>query len=206
MNMNVSIYEAILLDLGGVLVEFTGIEPLIRLSQGTLTIEEARRFWLESFWVKQFETGRCSPQEFVSGIITELKLFINTEEFLQEFISWEKGPFPGALELLDSLKPQFLLACFSNNNELHWQVLCNKSNIHLKFHHCYLSHEIGFMKPDKQAFEYVLSDIGVQPEKIVFFDDNQKCVDAASNLGLNAYRVQGVEEVAYILKTQHIDL
>ena len=69
-------YEVILFDLGGVLVEFTGIEPLVELSQRTLTAEEARRFWLQSFWITQFETGRCSSQDFASGVIRELKLHI----------------------------------------------------------------------------------------------------------------------------------
>jgi putative hydrolase of the HAD superfamily len=164
-----------------------------------LTQEDARRFWLESSWVRQFETGRCSPQAFASGIIDELQLAITPEEFLQEFCSWEKGPFPGALDLLESLKPRFLLVCLSNNNELHWQALCDHSELPGKFHHVYLSHEIGLMKPDQKIFEHVLADLDIQAGQMIFFDDNHECIETAQRLGIRAYHVQGIEEVSQVL-------
>ena len=186
-------------DLGGVLVEFTGIEPLIELSQGRLTREDARRFWLESSWVQQFETGRCSPQAFALGIIDELQLAVTPEEFLQEFSSWEKGPFPGALALLESLQSRFLLVCLSNNNELHWQILSDHSEMPEKFHHVYLSHKVGLMKPDQKIFEYILVDLDIQADQVIFFDDNHECIEAAQRLGIQAYHVQGIEEVSQVL-------
>ncbi len=197
-------YEVLMFDLGGVLVEFTGIDPLINLSQRRLTREDARRFWLESPWIQEFETGRCSPQECASGIIADLNLSMTPDEFLQEFVSWEKGPYPGALDLLESVRSRFLLVCLSNNNELHWHILCEKSNINLMFHHCYLSHEIGLMKPDKKIFEYVLSDLNLRAESVAFFDNNQECINAAQHLGIHAYQVRGIEEVSQVLTSQNI--
>lgn len=79
--------SVILFDLGGVLVEWDGIEPLKKLSGGRLTREVARRFWLESPWVKKIETGRCSPQEFAVGVIEELSLSLNPDGFLEQFVS-----------------------------------------------------------------------------------------------------------------------
>jgi len=197
-------YNLILFDLGGVLVQFTGIEPLIKLSRNTLTPETARRFWLESPWVKKLETGHCSTEEFAAGIIDELKLSLTIDEFIREFVSWEKGPYPGTLELLDSLNSFHKLACLSNNNEIHWRRLNDICQIEKKFGKCYVSHIMGIMKPDQSAFEYVLADMNLKGEQVLFFDDNPENVNAARDLNIDACLVKGVNDVKAVLKDKNI--
>lgn len=187
--------QTILFDLGGVLVEFDGVAPLIALSGGRLDKEGARRFWLMSPAVREFETGRCGAEEFARRALAELGFAMAPEVFLRQFVSWDRGPMEGALDLLDALKPQFLLACLSNNNVLHWNRLREETKLPGKFHRCYLSQEIGLMKPDRESFAYVIRDLGVPPERILFFDDNPECVEAARLLGIHARRARGVGEV-----------
>ncbi len=191
--------QVILFDLGGVLVEFDGIAPLIALSGNKLDKEGARRFWLASPSVRKFETGKCSAEEFALSAVAELNLAMAPDVFLRQFVSWDRGPMDGALSLLDSLKPRFLLACLSNNNELHWNRLRGETDLPGKFHRCYLSHEIGLMKPDPESFNHVARDLGTNPERILFFDDNPECVDAARLLGFSAHRARGVGEVRAVL-------
>ncbi len=192
--------DVLLFDLGGVLVHWQGNEPLVRLSTRPLSLEDARLFWLRSPWVRRFERGRCSPLEFAEGAIEELSLDVSPPGFLEEFLSWDRGPFPESLELLDALRDRFRLACLSNNNELHWQKIRDTYGFGSRFHHVYLSHEIGEMKPDHRAFEHVLADLAVPAGRILFFDDNPECVAAASELGLIARQVRGVDEVKAVLR------
>ncbi|MBI5396783.1 MAG: HAD-IA family hydrolase [Verrucomicrobia bacterium] len=199
-------FEVLLFDLGGVLVEFDGITPLVALSGGALTREQARRFWLLSDAVRRFETGRCNGEEFAAGVITELRLNIAPDLFLQQFVSWDSGPMPGALELLDSLKPRFLLACLSNNNELHWRRLREETGLLEKFHHCFASQEIGHMKPDRESFEHVVRNLGVAPDRILFLDDNPECVDGARAAGLVASCARGVDGVRTALASFGVSL
>jgi putative hydrolase of the HAD superfamily len=187
--------EVILFDLGGVLVEFDGIAPLIALSGNRLDPEGARRFWLLSPAVREFETGRCGAEEFARRALAELGVAMSPEVFLPLFVNWDHGPMEGALDLLDALKPRFHLACLSNNNVLHWNRLLEETKLPEKLHRCYLSQEIGLMKPDPQSFAHVIRDLGVRPERILFFDDNPECVDAAKRAGINARRARGVGEV-----------
>jgi glucose-1-phosphatase len=180
----------ILFDLGGVLVEWDGVLPLIELTGGRLTPEQARLFWLESEAVRRFETGRCSAEEFAGCATAELHVDLTPAAFLEKFRSWDRGPLPGGLALLSSLRPHFTLACLSNNNPMHWG---DAKLQHLRncFHRCYVSFEIGLMKPDRSVYEFVISDLGLEPEAILFFDDNPECVEAARDLGLRAYVAQG---------------
>lgn len=190
----------ILFDLGGVLVDWDGIEPLKKLSGGRLTTEKARRYWLESRWVNKFETGRCTTHEFAVGVIEELHLSLFPDEFLRQFISWDRGMLPGALDLLERLRSKFLLVCLSNNNELHWTPLRDKIGLDKQFDYCFISHEIGVMKPREEAFLQVLKKVGKKAEEYLFFDDNQECIETAAKLGMSAFCVQGVTGVESVLQ------
>jgi putative hydrolase of the HAD superfamily len=187
--------DLMLFDLGGVLVEWEGVEPLMRLSGRSLTPEDCRRFWLESYWVRQFERGLCTPDDFAHGVIEELKFSLSPGDFLSEFLSWDRGPMPGAVELLESLQKRFTLGCLSNNNELHWSRLRDERGFLRFFEYCYVSHEMGVMKPDAGAFEHVVCATGFAVEKILYFDDNPECVDTAVSLGFQAYVTRGIDQV-----------
>jgi glucose-1-phosphatase len=192
-------HQVILFDLGGVLVEFDGIDPLIAMTKGRLDREGARRFWLESAWVRRFEIGACTPLEFASGWAGELGVSMSPESLLAEFLSWEKGPYPGALDLLDTLRPHFTLACLSNNNILHWNYLRDRLGFGNPFHVSYLSQELGLMKPDAEVFEAVLKGLQVPGPGILFLDDNPECVEAAIRSGMDARRVNGMDDVLALL-------
>jgi glucose-1-phosphatase len=188
--------QAILFDLGGVLVDWDGTTPLVELSHGRLSAEQARRCWLQSPWVRRLETGQCEPLEFARGMLDELKLdaSLAPEGFLAAFRSWDKGPFPGAGKILRQLQPRYTLACLSNNNALHWSNPPLQSLLK-HFRHSFVSFEIGLMKPDRAAFEYAVRAIGLPPEVILFLDDNIECVRAARGLGLMASQARGLAGV-----------
>ena len=191
--------EVILFDLGGVLVHWDGVEPLVRLSGGILGPEDARRFWIESPSVRRVERGECSPQAVAESVVAEIPLPIPPQAFLEEIISWDRGPIPGALELLDEISKEFRVACLSNNNELHWARLRDRHGLGGRFHRAYLSHEIGQVKPDPETFRHVLADLACPPSSILFLDDSPECVDAARKLGLVAFRVSGVDGAREVL-------
>jgi putative hydrolase of the HAD superfamily len=191
--------ELVLFDLGGVLVHWDGNRGLMKLTGGSLTEEDARRFWLHSPAVRMFESGLCSSEEFGSMAVSELGLKIRHEEWLQEFISWDRGPFPGAVELLESLRTEYELGCISNNNELHWSKVRDDHGFGELLPHQYLSHEIGLAKPDPKVFEHVIGDLEYSPVEILYIDDNPECVEAAERFGIRARRALGLDEVREVL-------
>ncbi|KPJ88975.1 MAG: hypothetical protein AMS17_03635 [Spirochaetes bacterium DG_61] len=196
--------KVILFDLGGVLVDWAGTRELVTLSGGTLSNEQSRRFWLFSEWMRKFEIGGCTPEQFAEGMVSELGLSLSPEDFLRHFISWDRGFLPGATNLLEVLMPRYYLACLSNTNVLHWTKLCKEQNLLQRFHRLYISFETGFLKPSSEAFQYVIKDIGHKPHSILFFDDNQECVDTANSLGFQAFQVSGIEETCTVLNKLEI--
>ncbi len=178
-----------LFDLGGVLVEFRGVQRVAELlGEGAATEAHWRR-WLGSGVVREFELGRLAPEEFAERFLGEFEVDVGPRELLAELADWISDPLPGALELLDELRPSFTVACLSNTNPLH--VPRMQRAFGTRFDHLFASCETGLLKPDREAFEHVRDELGLEPGAILFFDDALLNVEAARELGFAAARVHG---------------
>ena len=93
-------FDVLLFDLGGVLIDFAGFEEMRHLLPEGLDRSGIRDRWIHSESVQLFERGDIKPEEFARRLIGEFHLELSAEEFLQEFVSWARGPYPGALALL----------------------------------------------------------------------------------------------------------
>ena len=104
------------------------------------------------------------------------------------------GPYPGAVDLLKRLSESATLACLANTNNVHWQRVRSEMGLLEWFKFTFASHEIGTLKPDRDAFQFAIDSLQCSADRILFLDDNQINVDAANSIGMNAYRVNGVAE------------
>ncbi|NLN17872.1 MAG: HAD-IA family hydrolase [Firmicutes bacterium] len=189
----------VLFDLGGVLVELAGLPTPLRRLRDRLTDDEIWARWLTSTAVRDFETGRIEPHTFALRIIDEMKLDADPDRLLKELAAWTKGLFPGALELVNSIPPQYERGILSNCNALHWSRLVDDTGLGQAVNLCFSSHLTGKVKPDKEAFLHVIDATGYAPDEILFLDDNKLNVEAATRLGIHARQVRGIEEVRQAL-------
>ena len=68
------------------------------------------------------------------------------------------------------------------------------------FDYIFLSYETGLLKPDVEAFLFVIHNTGFAPERILFFDDSQRNVDSAASTGIVAYRTLEISGVYSTLR------
>lgn len=190
--------EVVLFDLGGVLVDIGGIGDLAVFA-GEASEDELWRRWLECPWVRRFERGHCDADSFSRGMVDSWSMSIEPEVFLEAFASWPRGLLPGARELVRSISTTSRVGCLSNTNALHADRHWTEFGIADLFEDRFLSHEMGLVKPDRAAFEYVIEVLGCPAERILFLDDNQINVEGARTAGLRAERTQGIDEARSIL-------
>ena len=193
-RQGVTRHEVVLFDLGGVLIRLGGVGPMGRLA-GIDSEEEVWRRWLSCRWVRDFERGWCSNDEFAAGVVADWKLPISPADFLELFGSWPEGTYDGAEQLVSDVSARARVGCISNTNALHWAIY-ETWPISNAFELSFLSHKLGLVKPDRELFQHVAGDIAVEPAKVVFLDDNEVNVSAARDVGFTAIRVRGVEEAA----------
>ena len=139
-------------DLGGVLLDFGGVESIARLSRGQVGVEDFDRFWFHSPWADALYTGACTPEAFAAGAVEELGLNVTPAAFLGEFESWLRGPYAGAIELVVRLRKYTKVACLSNTNALDVRRFRDELNLPDYFDGCFFSNEIGHRKPSPSSY------------------------------------------------------
>ena len=192
--------RVLLFDVGGVLVDLGGVDALLGWMGPSATVDQLWPLWLRSPSVRAFETGRTGPTEFAAGILSELKLDIAPERFLESFAGWPTHVYPGALEMIARIPKRYQLALLSNSNVLHWPRVLDEMKLRSSFEHRFSSHLIGKIKPDAEAFEHVVATLGCQPAEVLFLDDNLLNVEAARSMGMRSQRVRGIQETRRALE------
>jgi glucose-1-phosphatase len=191
--------RCILFDVGGVLVELTGVATMLEWMAHRLDADGLWRAWLESPAVRDYERGRIDTPSFARGVVEEFALRVDTDEFLRGFAAWPRGPLPGAHALLDALHPRLIRATLSNTNASHWPRVMLEMDFERYFDHHFASHLIDRIKPDRDAFEHVAATVGVPAHEILFIDDNAINIDAARAFGMHAERCVGPDETRRLL-------
>jgi putative hydrolase of the HAD superfamily len=158
--------------------------------------------WLMSPWVRRFESGRCSEQEFAEGVVAEWKFPFTPDEFLERFLSWLDDPFAGAEQMVHETKAHAMVGCLSNTNALAWREIISHWPLTALFEHRFLSFELGAVKPDREIFALVVEQLRVLAHRVLFLDDNAINVEGALASGLRAEQARGVAEARDVL-TRH---
>ena len=192
--------EIILFDVGGVLVELTGVDQMMAWTENRHSVEELWRLWLESPTVRDFESGSIEAEAFACRLVEEFELSTQPDTLLASFDGWIAGPFPEAVPLLDRLRDRYRLGTLSNTNKRHWPIFLDRMGMGPRFDHHFPSHETGKLKPDRECFDNVILLLGVDPSHLLFLDDNEINVIAARESGLQSERVVGAIEAENRLK------
>lgn len=186
--------RVVLFDIGGVLVEPSGVATMLGWMRNNVSAEQLWRMWLTSSCVRAFETGRMSPEEFADDVIAEFGLPVPRDAFLEEMTRWSVTLFPGAIELVEQIPPRYVRATLRNTNVIQWKYLMRNEGLTRAFPHHFASHLPGKIKPDAEAFQHVTDALRCEPNEVMFLDDNDINVVAAESIGMQAVRVRGIAE------------
>jgi putative hydrolase of the HAD superfamily len=192
------IIDIVLFDLGGVLIDPGGVEPMRALS-GLANDEELWQRWLTCQWVRTFERGGCSPEDFATGLVNDWELDISADDFLGQFAQWPHPLLEGASNLVRATGSVRPIGCLSNTNALQWEANCSDWPLLQDLAFTFLSFELGMVKPDAEIFEAVAERLPAPRDRVLFLDDNTLNVDAANVAGFSSARTRGVEEARQAL-------
>lgn len=186
--------ELVIFDLGGVLIELTGVPRMLELTQGQFSESDLWEKWLHSPVVRAFESGKITDSEFSEQIVSEFNITVSPEQYLAEFTAWPRGFYPGAKELIARINRNVRVATLSNTNTVHWPRFIHEMKLLEMVTMNFPSHLSGLLKPDTEAFLHVTNQVGVLPSRTLVLDDNGINVDAARKVSMQACRVQGIAE------------
>jgi len=147
----------------------------------------------------QFEIGKISEEEFLSGFQKELP-----SRSLDEIrAAWNSiiGDFPlHRLEFLQMLCGRYRLFLLTNTDAIHIDHfeqsvgMTFARDFYKCFEKVYYSYELGMRKPDKAVFEYLIRKHDLRPGRTLFVDDKQENTDAAAATGMQVWNLKPREE------------
>jgi len=192
------VIAGILFDVGGVLVALDGVPSLARFLGIEADDEAVHARWMASPSVVAHETGKIDLAAFAAGVVADLGLSVTPEAFLDDFCGWPKTVLPGARQLLEEIPRRYRVAALSNTSAAHWSCI-TAMGLAERFEQVYLSHQIGCLKPKREAFLFALKGMALAPSEVLFLDDGQRNIEAAGALGMRAHLVRGPQDARNVL-------
>jgi putative hydrolase of the HAD superfamily len=191
MSFDPNSIRVVLFDIGGILVELSGTSTLRAWLGGRHSQEELLQMWLKSPVVREFETGRVEPDVFADRVIAEMPLPVTRKMLLKNIVLWSLNIFPGALDLVERIPRRYIRATLCNSNALHWPLLMRDTRLATIFDRHFASHLMGKLKPDEEVFRHVCAELRCDPREVLFLDDSQLNVAAATRVGMHAVHNKG---------------
>ncbi|GHO78573.1 hypothetical protein KSD_63440 [Ktedonobacter sp. SOSP1-85] len=191
--------RAVVFDIGGVLeldvIELVDIgldarwEQRLGLQSGELN-QRMQPIWLAG------SLGECTEEHVHQEMGKRLGMDQEqVEEYMREMWDWYCGRLNVPMaDFFRSLRPRYQTAILSNSfvgarreeqQRYHFEEMCDL---------IIYTHEEGIAKPDPRIYELTCKRLGVQPEEMLFLDDNQKNIAAAQALGIHAIHCGETEQ------------
>lgn len=186
-------YKAILFDLGGVLIDidYHATERAF-IALGAQNFAALYTQFAQEDLFDLFETGQISPQHFINKLLPFVAPGTSPN---QVYAAWNAmlGHFPlEKIDFLQQISKELPIFMLSNTNAIHWDIVLQRWKnvcevpIESVFEQIFLSHEIKQRKPHPSTFAWVLEQMQLTADQVLFIDDSPQHVEGARMAGLKA--------------------
>jgi len=186
----------ILFDLGGVILDINvqaTLKKFYDLGFSAQLMQYPHSMNTDLFF--KYETGKLSAGDFRDGIRKVSGVEVSDGAIDEAWTAMLLRIPEERCNLLKALSKRYALYMLSNTSDLHTPVFekmfldTSGMNMHDLFTKIYYSFEIGYHKPDLDAWKYVIKDAGIKPEETLFLDDNIHNIKASQELGFQAIHI-----------------
>ena len=195
--MPIATPDVLLFDLGNVLldIDFARAYAVWGRHAGVPVEMLAERFVVDAHY-ERHERGEIPAAEFYAALRDSLKIDLTDAQFEEGWNAILIAEKREVTELVRALPAAIPRHVFSNANVTHQRHWTETMRFDFSgFGTVFVSSDIGLRKPEKEAFHHVARELGVAPERILFFDDLLSNVEGARAAGLSAVHVTSADPV-----------
>lgn len=200
--------KAVVFDFGNVIINIDVNATLQAFADLTFKpISKIQALFKEAEIFNKFETGFYSEEEFRDAIRQTLSYPLNDNEIDEAWNTLLLDVPKDRIDFLENLKYDYPIYLLSNTNSIHIrkckQIFRNQHNIQdftRLFSKVFLSYEMGLMKPDYQIYKKMIDSLGLDPEEILFLDDNADNINAAADMGIRTIKINPPESFVPLLE------
>ena len=185
----------LIFDLGGVIITLAPDEALRRFkSLGLENAEEQMDAYTQMGIFGQLEEGKISAEAFREELSRQVGREVTYDECRHAWLGYVKEVPQRNLDVLQRLRSEgYRLILLSNTNPfmMSWvrspEFDGHGHSIDYYMDACYLSYQLGVMKPDTEFFHRVLMTEKIMASETLFIDDGPRNVATASQMGIRTY-------------------
>ncbi|MEO1590607.1 MAG: HAD family phosphatase [Cyanobacteria bacterium J06632_22] len=197
--MDLTSVDAIIFDLGGVIIELDYGKTIAALSQlAGFDVSQVYTQQRQTSLFSDFETGAIGAAEFRDGLRSHLNFSAPDADIDTAWNALILSYPKQRIELLQSLRQRLPIYLLSNNNELHL-ARCEElfettfgstfGSLDDQFNRAYYSHQMGDRKPNASIYQQVIDEQGLAPARTLFVEDTAHNVDGAKGVGLQTLHI-----------------
>jgi putative hydrolase of the HAD superfamily len=184
--------KAIIFDFGGVIlnIDFGKMNKAFT-KLGIKDIDEMYSQKNADPLFRHLEEGKLNEPEFYDAFRISAKLELSDAQIKNAWNALLISYREPAILTLKKIKHKYRLFLLSNTNSIHvdafnkiYKEQVGEGKLDDYFEKVYYSHEMGYRKPGKEAFEYVLKENNLSPADTLFIDDSIQNIKPAEELGI----------------------
>lgn len=191
-------FKAVIFDFGNVIIniEFQRIYQTFAkfTSKSPAYIEKKIT---EDQIFRRYESGQFTDEEFREVIRQTLGFPLSDHEVDTAWNAILLDIPTDRIDLINNIRQKYPVYLLSNTNNIHITASNNYlkkthgiKSLDLLFDKLYLSYEMGLWKPDAEIYREVLRANKLQPNEVIFFDDNLHNIESAKAIGMQTILVE----------------
>ncbi|MFN3850564.1 MAG: HAD family hydrolase [Spirosomataceae bacterium] len=190
-------FKAVVFDFGNVIINIDIPRTFQAFAELTSKpVKSIEKLIADNQLFQRYETGKFTDDEFREVVRQTLGFPLSDREIDDAWNALLLHIPSERIELISEIRKKYPIYLLSNTNNIHIE----KSNQYIKkefnqtldglFDKLYLSYEMGLWKPEKAIYRAVLDDLKLQPNDVLFLDDNKANIESAKEMGIQTILVE----------------
>lgn len=150
------------------------------LDKSGLTVSEMFNIW-EKYW----PTLKLGKGNIMDYWVEAAKKNGVTPKTLREIYNQSIRIDNDVLKIAKSLKRKYKLIILSNDTKDWMDAKIKRFKFDKIFDKVYSSANLGISKPNRKIFDYVLRDLKIKPQELIFIDNQENNYEAARDMEIN---------------------
>ncbi len=191
--------QAMLFDVDGVVIR----PPKLFSQQYQEKFHAPSDAYLREFFggvFRECTLGKLDLKEVMSERLIDWRWNGTVEEFLDLWFTSENYPEKALIAKIQDIRKRGVQCYLATNQEKYRTDYMKKEmGFGVLFDGIYTPFEIGYRKPDLEFYTYIVRDLRINPENIVYLDDEVENIERAKELGILGHVYCDIRDVLKLI-------
>lgn len=191
--------KAILFDADGVLLKAQRYFADVAAEKYNLPLEKITPFFQGPF--QKCQTGEADIKEILPPYLSAFQWPKSLDEYLTEWFQNGTQIDEPVLRYVEDLRSKGIKCYLATDQEKYRaEYIKNDLGLLAKLDGLFFSCDLKSTKSDAKFFNQIIERLGIEPNYIIYFDDDMENVEVAQSVGINAHFFENVDQAGKVIE------